>query len=144
MLLGRGTGDIPYLLKPAVKVFFADSAFFSLLNRGFSVASGFALHQDKLNIVLDDGIRFVWLSKEFGTVFNLIGSVGDFVPNDGVKVVEADTPAYDANVGMKGKNQVTPKISSRNADITNDAHKAATRDKDTVDVPPDFLQLKEK
>jgi hypothetical protein len=102
------------------------------------------LHQDKLDIVLDDGIRFVWLSKEFGTVFNLIGSVGDFVPDDGVKVVEADTPAYDANVGMKGKNQVTPKISSRNADITNDAHKAATRDKDTVDVPPDFLQLKEK
>jgi len=65
MLLSRGTGDIPNLLKPAVEVFFADSAFFSLFNRWFSVAAGFALHQNKLNIVLDDGIRFVWLPEEF-------------------------------------------------------------------------------
>jgi hypothetical protein len=40
MLLGRGTGDIPYLLKPTVKVFFANSAFFSLFNKGRSWKRG--------------------------------------------------------------------------------------------------------
>jgi hypothetical protein len=66
------------------------------------------------------------------------------VPDDRVKVVEADTPAYNANVRMKRKNQVTPKIPSCHADITNNAYKTATRDKNTVDVSPYFLQFKEE
>jgi hypothetical protein len=130
MLLGRSTGDIPYLLKPAVEVFFTNSACFSLFNRWLSVAPWLALHQDELNIVLNDGIRLVRLSKELRSIFHLIGSVCDLVPDDWIQVVKADTPAYNANVGMKGKNQVTSKIASRDADIANNAHKTATRHKD--------------
>jgi len=39
---------------------------------------------------------------------------------------------------------VSPKIPSCDADITNNTYKTATRDKDTVDVSPNFLQLKEE
>jgi hypothetical protein len=45
---------------------------------------------------------------------------------------------------MKRKNQVTPKIPSYDADITDNAYKAAARDKDPEDVSPHFLQLMEK
>ncbi len=144
MPLSRCTGDIPYLLKPAVEVFFANSAFFPLFIRWFPVSSRFTLHQYEFNIVLNDGIRLIRLSKELRSVFHLIGSVCNLVPDDGVQVVESDSPADNANVGMKGKDQVAPEIASCDADIANDAHKATTRYKDTVDVPPDFLQLKEK
>lgn len=144
MLPSRGAGDIPNLLEPTVKICFTDSAFFPLLIGWFPVSSRFALHQDELNIVFNNGIWFVGFSKKLGSVFYLIGSVGNLVPDNRVQIVEADTSAYNADIGMKWKNQVSSKISSRDAYIADNAHKAAAGDKDTVDVPPDFLQLKEK
>ena len=144
VLFGRCSRYVPDLLKPAVEGVLFDPARVALLIGRFPVAARLSLHQDELHVVLDDGVWLVGLSQELRSVFDLVGSVGDLVPDDGVQVVEADPSADDADVGVQGKHEVASEIAARDADITDHANKPPSGDQDSVDMPPDLLQLKEE
>ena len=53
-----------------------------------SVSPRFALHQYEFYVILDNRIGFVRLAKKPRPVLNLVRGVGDFVPNDGIQIVE--------------------------------------------------------
>lgn len=66
------------------------------------------------------------------------------MPNDGVKIVEADLPTCNTNIGMKRENQVPAKSAPGHADVTNDADKSAAGYKNPKNLPPDFFKLVKK
>lgn len=66
------------------------------------------------------------------------------MPDDRVEVIESDTPAHDADVGVQRENQVASEIPPCDAHIPDNAHHTTTGNKYSVDVSPDLLQLKEE
>lgn len=71
-----------------------------------AVAAGLALHEDEFDIIFDDGIGFVGFTEEAGAALDFIFSVGDFVPNDGGEVIEADGFAVVLDGCVEGDNRV--------------------------------------
>src|SRR5260370_1180853 len=100
MQLGRRSRDTcPYLLEPGVMVLSGDETQHSLWQGGASIAPRLALHEDELDIVLDDGIGFIGLSKKASDALCFVDSVRNLVPDDRWKVVEPDLPATLLNRG---------------------------------------------
>jgi hypothetical protein len=64
-----------------------------VFGRGLAVPPRLALHQDELDVVLDDGVRLVRFAKELDSVLHLIVGIRDLVPDDGIEVVEANPAA---------------------------------------------------
>ncbi len=144
MFFGGRSGDVPNLLKPPVEILFPDSARVSLPLGRLPVSSRFSLHEDKLHVVLDDGVWLIRFAQELRSVGDLVRGVGNFVPNDRVQVVKADTPADDANVSVKGKDKVASKVTPGDADIAHNAHETSSGNKESVNMTPDFLQLEQE
>lgn len=144
MLLCRCSGNLPDLLKPAIKGFLFDSACVSLLGRWFPVTPRLPLHQDEFHVVLDDGIRLVGLPKELRSVFDLVGSIGDLMPDDRIQIVESNPAADDADVGVEWKDEVATEVPPRDADVANHANESSAGNKYAVDMLPDLLQLGQK
>ncbi len=144
MLFGGRSGDVPDLLKPSTEFVFGDSAFVSLRDSRLPVAPRFPLHKDELHVVLDDGVRLIWFPQKLRSVGDFIRSVGNLVPDDRVQVVKTDPPADDADIGMKGEDKVAPEVAPGDANIPDDADQSPAWDQDSVDVPPDLLQLKKE
>ena len=74
---GRSTGETrPDLLTPLFVVLFGDGAENWRRDLGRSVSARLALHQDKLDVVLNDRVRFVWLPEEaaFAILCQMIGA----------------------------------------------------------------------
>ena len=66
------------------------------------ITARLALHQDELDIVLDDGIRLVGLAKKARrSVLDLIHRIGNLVPNDRRQIIETDLPAMLLNRRME-------------------------------------------
>lgn len=132
---------MPDLLKPTVKYILFNSACLALLAGWFSIPAGFALHEDEFHVILDNCVRLVGLPQELRSVFNLVGGVGDFMPDDWVQVVESDPSADDADVSVQGKYKVASKIAARDTDIPDHANKPAPGYEDSVHMPPNLFQL---
>lgn len=113
---------------------------------GSPVAAGFALHENELDIVLDDGVGFVGFSEKAARpVVHFIDRVGDFVPDDGSEVVESDSPAALLNRGMERDNGVASLVlPAGEADIADDADEAPARDEGTEAVAPDAVEFIEE
>ena len=144
MFFGGRSCDVPNLLKPPVEVLFPDSARVPLLLGRLPVSSRFSLHEDKLHVVLDDGVWLIGFPQELRSVGDLVRSVGNFVPNDRVQVVKADTPTDDANVCVEGEDKVASEITPGDADVANNAHETSSGNKESVNMTPDFLQLEQE
>ena len=111
---------------------------------GLPVAARLPLHEDELHVVLDDGVRLVGFPQELRAVGDLVGGVGDLVPDDRVQVVEADPPADDADVGMEGKDEMASEVAPGDANVADDADQTPAGNQDAVDMPPDLLQLEQE
>ena len=75
MLTGRGSGDVPKLLEPNLVIFLLNHGESALLKCRLPIAAGFTLHEDKLDVVFDDSVRFVRLAKKLRTVLDLVVGV---------------------------------------------------------------------
>jgi hypothetical protein len=91
-------------------------------SEGFRYPPGLSLHEDEFHVVLDDGVGFVGLTQELGPVGHFIRSIGDFMPNDGIQIVEANSPANDTDICVEGKYKMASEIASSYADIADHAH----------------------
>lgn len=127
MLSGRSPGDVPELAEPGVVVLLINHRESALFLRRLAIAAGLPLHQDKLDVVLNDGIRLVGFAEEFGAVLNLIIGIGNLVPDDRIQIIEAQVTATDTNVSMQWKHSMTTESTARYANVANHTHQTATR-----------------
>jgi hypothetical protein len=144
MTLGGSTRDVPDLLKPFLEFDLGDSAFSPLLEAGRSITSWFPLHQDEFHVVLDDRIRLVRFPQKLGPVLDFIGRIGDFVPDNGIEVVETNFAAEDADVRMEWKDEVSAEASTRYAYVSYNTHETSAGNQNSVNVKPNLFQLFEK
>src|SRR3972149_6430003 len=80
-------------------------------HRRLAIAAGFALHEDKLDVILDHGVGLVGLAeKSTSAVFHFVGRVGDFVPDDRRQIVEANGSASLLNRRVKWDDRMSPVI----------------------------------
>lgn len=144
-MISRGSAwDIgPNLSEPCFVKRVGNDAHRSLEEFRASVASRFSFHQDELDIVLDNGIRFIWFSEEAGPIArDFEGGVGDFVPDDRREVIEADFSAMFLDGGVEGDNGVAAVVfSAREADVADNADKPAPRDQGSVAMRPNSVQF---
>jgi len=67
------------------------------------------------------------------------------VPNNRVQIVEAESAASDANIGVQGNDGMPARIfPAREANVANDADQAATRNQDAESFAPDFFQFEDE
>ena len=144
MLFGGSTRDIPNLLEPTIEIHFPDSAGFSLGVGRLAIAAGFSLHEDKLNIAFNNGIRLVGFAKKLGTVGDLIGCVGYFMPYDRVQVVKSYPPTDDAYISVKRKYKMSSEITPCHANVSDNTYQPPAGDEYPINMPPDLFQLKKK
>src|ERR1017187_7240734 len=129
MIFGGCTRDaFPNLLKPSLVVCVGNNAQDSRGQIRGAIAARPPLHQDEFNVVLDDGIRLIWLAQKAGAVtgrFKL--GVRDFVPDDGGKIIEADCSAVFLNGCVQGNDRVAASIlATRKTHVTNDTDEASS------------------
>lgn len=63
--------------------FFGETRRVALLFRWLTVPAGLAQHQNKFDIVFDDGIGLVWFAeKACAAIFDFIFGVGNLVPKN--------------------------------------------------------------
>jgi len=137
MLLGYSR----FAVEPLIELSFGYLACFALFVGRLPVSSRLALHENEFHVVFDDGVGFIRFAQELRPVRYFIGRIGDFMPDDGVQVVKADSPANDTNVRMEGKYEVSSKIAPRHADIADYAHQPPARDKGTNGMSPNLFQF---
>ena len=78
---------------------------------GAAVSAGLPLHQDELDVILDDRVGFVRLAEETATVAGgLQGGIGDLVPDDGGQVVETDAPAMFLDGSVQWDHRMAPVV----------------------------------
>jgi len=107
-----------------------------------AVSTGFAQHQNKLDIVFDDGIGFVgFAEKARAAIFDFIFGVGDLVPKYWSEVIETDAAAANDNVGVQGHDHVATVAFARKADIADNADQPTSRDEDPQAVAPDVIEF---
>jgi hypothetical protein len=66
------------------------------------------------------------------------------MPDDGIKVVKANSTTDDRNIRMERKHEMPTEIAPRNTDVPYDTNQAPAWNKYPEDVSPDFLQLRKK
>lgn len=144
MVLGRSSRYVPNLLKPAIKLFFVDFAGFALRFGRFPISSGLPLHEYEFHIIFDNRVGFIRFAEEFRAIRDLIGGIGDFVPDNRIEVVKPDPPTNHADVCMQRKHEVPPEVAAGDTDISNHTNQPPSRHKDAEYMLPDFLQFFEK
>jgi hypothetical protein len=141
MFPGRSACNPPKLLKPLIKFALRDFAEPPLFQRRFPVSARLSLHKDEFDVAFDDGVRLVRLSKKLGAPLDFIIRVGDFMPNDGIEIVESNFSAGDAYVRVQGDDDVPPVLFAGQTDIPNDADQPTAGDQDPKSFFPDFGDL---
>ena len=144
MFAGGGTRHIPELLEPRSEVILTDLAQLTLFRCGAAVPSWFSLHQDKLDVILDDGIRLIGLAQKSTAIRYFVTGIRDLMPYYWIKVIKADFATRDANVGVKWNNYVSSVLPPRQAYITYNTNEPATRNEDTVHVLPNASKVCDK
>jgi hypothetical protein len=146
MVPGWRSGQVvPHEAKPFLVILLWDYAHDARCHRRAPIPTRLALHQNILDVVLDDGIGFVRLAQEAGTVLNFISCVGNLVPKDSLKVVETELAAMLLNWGMQRHDGVAALVlPARKAYIPYHDDEPATRNKSTVTVRPDTVEFGKK
>jgi hypothetical protein len=144
MVSGRSPGDPPELLKPLIEFAFGDFAEPPLFQRRFPVCPGLSLHEDEFDIALYNGVRLVGFTQKLGASLDFIIRVGDLVPNNGVKVVEADFATSDADIRMQGHDDMPSVLFAGQTDIPYDADQPAAGDQDPEGFLPYFVDLQQE
>lgn len=132
---------VPHLPEPPLVLLLREPGRFPLLAAGLAVPARLPQHEDKLNVIFDDGIGLVRLSQETRPVLDFVACVRYLVPQNGSKVVEADPPGAHNNVRMQGHNRMPAVLAAREANVTDDAHEAAARDERAEAMPPYLVEL---
>jgi hypothetical protein len=143
-MLGGCSGDVPYLLKPSIKLSLSKPTGITLPVCRFSIASGLPLHEDKLHVVFYNGIGLVRFAEELRAVGNLIRGVGDLVPDNRIEIIKPDATANNRDVGMEGKNEMTAKAPACDTYIAHYANQTSSRSKDAEYMTPYFFQFGKK
>ncbi len=107
-----------------------------------AVAASLALHQDELNVVLDDGVGLIGLAQEAaGSPIDLVRGVRDLVPDDRRQVVESQTPATFLDRRVQRDDGVTPVVLAPGETyISHDADEAPTGHESFVAHAPDLIE----
>ena len=66
------------------------------------------------------------------------------MPDDRIQIVEAYSPAEDADIGMKREDQVAPEVVPCDTDVTDDADQAPSWNENPIDLFPHLLQFREE
>jgi len=93
ILRGRACHVTPNLLEPFLVILRRDNTENPGGNRRAPVPAVLPLHEDELDVILDDRVRLIGLAEEGAAVLHLIDGVCDLVPDDRSEVVEPDLPA---------------------------------------------------
>src|SRR6516165_7169748 len=130
MLARRGAGEPrPNLLEPRFVVLNGEQAEHLRREVGRAITARLSLHQDELDVVLDDRVRLVRLPEERGSVaLGLQPRVGDLVPDDGCQVVITHETAVFLDRGMERDDSVPATVlPPREADIAHHTDQPAAR-----------------
>lgn len=83
--------------------------------------------------------------EEAGTVFDFVGGVGDFVPDDRGEIVKADATAVLLDLGMEWDHGVaTGVLPARKANVADNTDQPSTGNQRAETVRPDLIKLVEK
>ncbi len=138
----RPCHSIPNLLKPFLIILRRDHAQNSCAILGSSVAAWLPLHQNELDVVLDDCIRLVGLSEEAPAVLYFVRCIGNFVPDDWRQIIEANPPAMFLNSGMEGNDGMSSFIlAPREADVPDHAHQSSAHNQGVKTSLPNSIQF---
>ena len=144
---GRSAPDVgPHLAKELPEVFPGEQAQGPGGRGGPAVAARFPLHQDELDVVLDDRVGLVGLPEEPSRApIDLVGGVRDLAPDDRRQIVEAEPPAALLDGSMKGDHRMPAGVPSpRKADVAHHAHEASAGDQRFAAHAPDLVELIEE
>lgn len=95
-----------------------------------AVTAGLLLHQDVLDVVLDDGIWLIWLPEESSPSLDFVLRVGDLVPDYRGEVHETDPSATLLDACVQRDHCVATIVAlPGEAHIADNAHEAAAGDK---------------
>ena len=141
MIPCRGARNLPELLEPHVELLLVNHGKTALFSRRFPVAARLALHQDELDIVLDDRVRFIGFPEELAAVAYLVVGVRNLVPNDRVEVVKAEMPASHGNICMQRDNEMTPVSAARQAHVADNTDQPSPGNQKPVTLLPDRRKL---
>src|SRR5271169_5119630 len=101
MFRRRSCYSCPDLLKPCLVIIGGNQAKYFRRNVRGPIPAWLSLHQNKLNIVLDDRVRLIGLPQKPGAPLNLVRGVGNLMPDNRSEVVKTDPSAVFLNRGMK-------------------------------------------
>ena len=94
---------------------------------GFAITAGFALHQNKFDVIFYYRIRFIGFAEKTTPVGNFMGGIGDFMPNNRGKIVKTNLSTTILYRSMKWNNSMAPVIFfSRKANIPHDTDQSST------------------
>ena len=112
---------------------------------GGTVSAGFPLHQNEFDVILDYGVRFVWLSQKPGAIFDFVNRVGYFVPDDWGQVIESDLSATLLDRRVKRNDGVpTFILPARKANIADHANQPTTWNQCLEAIRPNLIQFIKK
>jgi len=141
LLVGSPLGPSHTCRKPPLVLLLRKPGRFPLLATGLAVPARLPQHEDKLNVIFDDGIGLVRLSQETGPVLDLVACVRYLVPQNRSEVVEADPPGPHDDVCVQRDDRMPAIFAARQANVTDHAHEAAARDKHAKAMPRYLVKL---
>src|SRR6267143_795112 len=133
----------PDLLEPSLVLVAGNDAENAGRHARAAVPARLALHEDELDIVLDDCFGFVRLAQEPPAIAGgLVDGIGDLVPDDRREVVESQSPAVLLDRRMQGHDQVLAFVlPARKAHISDNTYDATARNQGVKAGFPDPVQL---
>src|SRR5437773_2725143 len=131
--------DCPYLLKPFLVLLLREPRRVTLHFSGLPVSSGLSQHQNKLCIILYNGVWLVGLAQKRRTIFNFVASVGDLVPNDRSEIIKANAACSDNDVGVHWHYDMAAMFAARETYITHNAHNPSARNESPKAMRPDSI-----
>ena len=107
-----------------------------------TVSARLPQHQNKFDVIFDDGIGFVRFAEEAGaTIFDFIFGVGNLVPEDRSEVIKADATAANDDIGVQGHDHVATVAFARKANVADNADEPAARNENAQAVTPNAVEF---
>ena len=147
VVAGGSAGDVsPDLAKQRLEARLREQAERASCEARPPVAARLALHQDELDVVLDDSVRLVRFPQESRrSAFDLVRRVRDLVPDDWSQIVEAQRAAAFLDGRVQRDNGMPPAVlAPRQADVADNTNEPASRNQRPVTHAPDGVELVEK
>src|ERR1035437_10287749 len=136
----------PNRTKPFGLFFFCKSGRLPLLCRWLAIRAMLSEHEDVLNIVFDDCVRFVRLAKKSCSIAICFKfGVRNFVPENRRQIIEANPSSANTNIGVERQDKMSSFVFSPcNTNIANIADEPSARLNHPVAMSPNFIKLIKK